>query len=628
MLDNLRNAAGSWVAKLLLGLLVISFAAWGISGRMFGGTGNTVAKVGDTPVSTLEYRLAYDREISLLSQRFGSRITRDQARAFGVDNQVLSQLVAGAALDELAQNMGLGVSQDRLAQLTASDPAFRGPDGQFDRRRFEYVLDQVGMRPDDYIRNRQNAAVRQQIIEAVSDGFQPPDALLKAVALYRGEDRTVEYVVLPRSLVEPIEDPSPQTLSKWFDEHKSDYAAPEYRKISYVTLEPEEIADPSVISDDQARDYYEKNKKLYTTPEKRTIEQIVFADMAAAQAAYESTRSGSTFENLVEAQGKTLEDVRLGTFTKADIADSAIADAAFKLSKNEVSQAVQGTFGPVLLRVTDIQPAQTKPFADVKDDIKKRLALDEANRILLDVYDDYEDARAGGATMAEAAKKLKLEMKTVEAVDRNGLRPDGTIVKDLPESDKLLREAFRTDEGIENPPINTKDDGFIFYEVDGITPARDRSLDEVHDKVVSDWRDAQATARLSEKASELKKQLDGGTPLEKIAAGIDQQKQTKRGLRRGADDADFGKTGVDAAFGVPKGGAGVFAGPSGEAQVLFKVTEVFEPAGAGPQAVSQQTRDAMAEGMANDLLDELVAQLRDRYKVSVNQRALEQALSF
>jgi peptidyl-prolyl cis-trans isomerase D len=628
MLGTLRIAASSWVAKILLGILVISFAVWGISGQIFSGPGSAVAKVGDTPVSIMEYRLAYDRQISLLSQQLGSRITREQAQAFGVDNQVLSQLVAGAVLDELADDMGLGVSKDMLARLTASDPAFQGPDGRFDRRRFEFVLSQVGMRPDDYIRNRENAAVRQQIIEAVTDGLKAPDALLKAMALYQGEDRTVDYVVLPRSLVEPIENPPEETLSKWFEEHKADYAAPEYRTISYVKLEPEDIADPSVISDEQAHDYYEKNKRLYTTPEKRTIEQIVFPDDEAAKTAQESTRSGTTFEDLVEAQGKTLDDVKLGTFAKEDIPDKAIAEAAFKLSENEISQIVHGTFGPVLLRVTDIEEAKTRPFDEVKDDIKKRLALDEANRILLDVYDQYEDARAGGATMAEAAKQLKLDMKTVEAVDRTGLSPDGTIVKDIPQSEELLRQAFASEEGVENPPLNTDKNGFIFYEVDKITPARDRSLEEVHEKVLKDWKDVQANARLSEKASEFEKQLQDGKTLEDIAAEVGEEVQIKRGLRRGADDADFGRAGVDAVFGIPKGSTGVFAGPSGDSRVLFKVTEVFEPAGAGPEAVPEEMREAVADGIAGDLLDGLVTQLRDRYTISVNQSALRQALAF
>ncbi len=218
MLSALRNAAGTWVAKLLLVLLVVSFAVWGISGSMVTGFGGTsVVTAGGTTVSPIEYRLAYDRQISVMSQQFGTQLTREQAKALGIEEQVLGQLVAGAVLDEQANELGLGLSQDKLAQLTMDDPAFRGPNGQFDRQQFEYVLRQVGMRPEDYLQNRGQVAIRQQIVEAVSDGLKAPDTFLRAVALYRGEDRTAEYIVLPKSLAEPIEEPSDAVLSTYFE---------------------------------------------------------------------------------------------------------------------------------------------------------------------------------------------------------------------------------------------------------------------------------------------------------------------------------------------------------------------------------------------------------------------------
>ena len=141
MLSTLRNAAGTWVAKLLLIMLVVSFAVWGISGRWstdFGG--NAVVTAGGTTVSPIEYRLAYDRQLAVMSQQFGTRLTREQAKAFGIEDQVLAQLVAGAVLDEQASELGLGLSQDKLASLTMDDPAFQGPDGKFDRQQFEFVL--------------------------------------------------------------------------------------------------------------------------------------------------------------------------------------------------------------------------------------------------------------------------------------------------------------------------------------------------------------------------------------------------------------------------------------------------------------------------------------------------------
>ncbi len=206
----------------------------------------------------------------------------------------------------------------------------------------------------------------------------------------------------------------------------------------------------------------------------------------------------------------------------------------------------------------------------------------EATRILLDVHDSYEDARAGGATLAEAAAKLNLKVVTVDAVDRQALRPDGTIVNDLPESPELLKQAFETEVGIENPAINIGSTGYVFYEVQGVTPARDRTLDEVHDKVVADWKAAEAEKRLDAKAAELAKRVKDGAALDAIAAELKLEKQTKRGVKREADDADFGKEGVAAMFGVAEGGTRHGAArPAGDGRIIFKVAEVFEPAGAG-----------------------------------------------
>ena len=629
MLDALRTAAGTWVAKLLLFMLVVSFAIWGISGRMITGFGSPhVLEAGGTAVSMKDYRLAYDRQIQMLSQQFGTRLTRDQAKALGLDQQVLGQLVAGAVLDEQARKLGLGVSKDRLAELARQDPAFRGPDGRFDRQQFEETLRRAGMSAEDYLKNRKQSAVRQQILEAISDGLNAPAAFLQAVALYRGENRTVDYVPVPRSLVEPIEEPADSVLKSWFEAHKANYAAPEYRKISYIKLDPESIADPSSISDEQVKKDYEQHLANYTTPEKRTIEQLVFPSAEAAKAAYDSTKTGSTFEDLVKAAGKTTADVQLGTFTKTQVPDPAIADAAFALQPNQVSDVVKGSFGPVLLRVTAITPQVVKPLDEVKEEIRKQLAISEATRILLDAHDSYEDARAGGATLAEAAAKLNLKVVTIDAIDRQALRPDGSIVNDIPESAELLKQAFESEVGIENPAINIGSSGYVYYEVGGITPARDRSLDEVHDKVVADWKTEEAGKRLDAKMADLEKQAKDGTDLDAIAAELKLEKQTKRGLKREADDADFGKEGAAAVFGVAQGGVGTIANAAGDGRILFKVTEVFEPADAGPDSVPDDARRQFAAGLSDDLLDQLVARLQTEYEVTVNQNAIQQALTF
>ncbi|RUU92362.1 MULTISPECIES: SurA N-terminal domain-containing protein [unclassified Mesorhizobium] len=627
MLGILRNAAGTWVAKGLLVLLVLSFLVWGVSGQLMSGLAghDSVITAGGTKVSINEYRLAYDRQLAVMSQQFGQRLSHEQAKALGVDNQVLAQLVSGAVLDEQARKLGLGLSKDRLAELTREDPAFKGPGGQFDRRTFEYMLQQIGMRPEDYLKNRAQVAVRQQIVEAVSDGLKAPDTFFKAVALYRGEDRTIDYLTLPKALVEPIAAPSDSVLSAYFEANKKTYAAPEYRKFSYVRLEPVDIMDTTAVTDSQVSDDYNKNKARYTTPELRTVEQLVFKTPDAAKAALDSLKAGATFDKLVTAEGKTPADTLLGTLAKDKIADKAVADAAFSLNANEVSQVVQGAFGPVLLRVTEIKPEVVKPLAEVSDQIRKDLALGEASRILLDVRDNYDDTRAAGSSLAEAAAKLKLKVVTIDAIDRSGLRPDATIVKDLPQSPELIKAVFDAEPNTENDALTTADNGFVFYEVASVTPARDRTLDEVRQKVVADWTAAEISKRLAAKADELEKRLKAGATLDVIASELKLEKQTKRGVKREADDVDFGKEGAAAMFGVGEGGTGLVPSPTGDGQILYKVAEVFEPAGADASSVPDDAQKSFTSGMSDDLLDQLVAQLQTQYDVRIDQAAVAQA---
>lgn len=627
MLESLRKAAGTWVAKLLLILLVFSFAVWGISSSLINGIASgAVVTAGNTKVDGTEFRLAYDRQLNVLSRQFGQQITREQANAMGIEGQVIDQLVAGAVLDEQARKMGLGLSKDRLADLTANDPAFLGLDGKFDRNRFMQVLNQIRMRPEDYFNSRAKNAIRQQIVDATTDGMKAPDTFLRAVALYQGEDRTADYVTLPRSMVEPIEEPAADVLTKWFDGLKARYAAPEYRKMSYVKLEPEDIADTAAVTDDQVQKDYDANKARYTTAETRTIEQIVFPSIDAAKAASEAIKGGKTFEQVMTEQGKTAADTLIGTLTKDKVPDPAIADAAFKLEQGKVSEPVQGTFGAVLLRISAITPEIVKPLAEVSAEIRKDIALGEANRILLDVHDSYEDARAGGETLQQAADKLKLKVVTIDAVDRTGKKPDGALVTDIPSSPEVLRAVFESEANIENPPIATGSNGFVFFEVEGITAARERALDEVKAQAITDWKTEQANSRLDAKAKEFEKKLTDGATMDAVATELKLEKQTKRGLKRDADDADFGKPGIAVIFGVAEGGTGQTPTQAGDGKILFKVTEVFEPAGADGKALPEAERKNFSEGIANGMLEELVARLRGEFDVEIDQAAAQQAL--
>lgn len=627
MLEKLRGATQGWVAKILLALLSISFVAFGISDVFRNGfVGSAVLSSGETLVTPIEYRLAYNRQMQVYSQQLNQRLTRDQAKALGVDSQVMAQLVAGVVLDEQSRKMGLGLSKDRLASLTAEDAAFKDASGSFSRVNFDAVLRNVGMRPEDYLKSRERVAVRQQIVEAVADGVSVPDVYLQAMALHTGESRDVDYIKLPVSIVQPISEPTDAELSKFFEDRKDSYKAPEYRKFSYVRLTPEDIADASAIDDAAVKADYDKNIARYTKKETRQIEQLVFVTKDAAATAKAKIAAGATFDDIIKSENKTSADVTLGDLQKSDLPDPKIADAAFALASGAISEVIDGQFGAVLLRVTAITPESVEGFDKVKDQIRKDIALAQANADLLESHDAYEDARGGGEPMDAAAAKTKLKIVTLDAVDATGQTPAGVIIKDLPDSAALLNAVFGAEQGIENAPINLGSNGFLWYEVVGITPERERPIAEVKDKVVTDWKVAQGAERLAIKAAEVAKKIKDGKSMDEVAGELKLTKETKRGLKRDVEDADFDASTVEAAFGGGKDYVTVSAGGSGDMQIVMKIAEIYEPTDKSASAIGADEKKRVSSNMSDDLLDQLVAKLQAAFPITINQPLIEQSI--
>ncbi|MDQ0135645.1 peptidyl-prolyl cis-trans isomerase D [Neorhizobium galegae] len=625
MLDSLRNAARSWVAKSLLLLLVASFAIWGVSHSLVTANSNTVMTVGEQQISSQEFRLAYQRQIANLSRQFGTQLTPEQARAFGIQNEVFTQLAAGAALDQLSDDMNLGLSEERLAGLIAEDPAFKGVNGQFDRNLFTSRLRNAGIREDDYIKERSKVAVRSQIVEAVSDGFQPPKVLVDALKSYRDETRTIDYVLLSNANIDPVKAPANDVLAAWFEGVKTRYRAPEYRTFTYVKLQPGDIADASSITDEAARAEYDKRKDSYKTHETRTIEQLPFPNKEMAQAAATQLKDGTaTFDQIIKDQGKSATDVLLGDFTRESVPDPAFAEPAFKVAASGgTTPVIEGTFGPVILRVTNIRPETTRSFDEVKEDIRKRLAVSSASQEVLSVHDRFEDMRSGGTSLEDTAKALNLKAVTVTA-DASGRNEKEQRITELPASNALLGEVFRTDPGADTIPVSLGNDGYVWFEVRNIVPERDRPLADVRDKAVADWTAEQQRQALAAKATELKGRLDKGETLAAIATELGVAVENKQGLRRGAEDPIFGNEAIAAAFAGPVNTTATALGSDSESRLLMKVVAVDQ---ATSDALSgDQQLQQMANAAGDDMLDQMVNSLKDSYGVSVNQTVVDQAM--
>ncbi len=283
---------------------------------------------------------------------------------------------------------------------------------------------------------------------------------------FQNERRGIEYVKLDTAQAGTIDPPSPETLAGYFDDHKTQFRAPEYRKISFVAITPEEIGKWSQISDDDAKKVFEQRRDKLGTPEQRQVSQIVFPNTEEAMAARSRLTSGLSFEDLVKERGLNPSDVDLGMIAKSAIIDAAIADAAFALPSGEVSQPVPGRFGVALVKIGKIEPGIEPSFESVASEIKKALATERARAAVADLHNKMEDERGGGSSVIEAAQKLALAAVTIDADDRSGRLPNGQLVANIPPGLDVVSQAFSSDVGVDNDPIQFKG-GYVWYDVLG-----------------------------------------------------------------------------------------------------------------------------------------------------------------
>src|ERR1700677_1133698 len=287
MLRGMRKASSNWVGKtiitVVMGVLVISFGVWGIADIFRGFGQSTLAKVGHIEISAEQFRQLFTDKLQQIGRQFGRPLTMEQARAFGIDRQVLQQTIAEATLDEEARRLGLGQSDAETMRTILSDPNFKGVGGKFDPARFEATIRQFGFSEQRYVADQRRVSLRRQIAGTISAGVETPKGLIEALSHYRSEQRSIEYVKLEAPQAGTIDPPSPETLAGYFDDHKAQFRAPEYRKISFVLLNPAEVGKWTTVSDEDAKKIFEQRRDQLGKPEQREVSQIVFPNVEEAQ---------------------------------------------------------------------------------------------------------------------------------------------------------------------------------------------------------------------------------------------------------------------------------------------------------------------------------------------------------
>jgi len=620
-LDSLRKSAGGVIGVIFVLLLIASFIIWFPAGWFQGFGSQDLITVGDTKIGPREYMRAQQDVLRAMSSQAGRSLSLQEARALGLDSRVMERLIGGAAVDAHAHALHLAIGDTAILDEIMKDPALKDPSGNFSPALFQQTLQAMGINEQGYIDLLRERNLRRQILSTVGKVAAGPDVLVTALNNFNGETRTLRYVLVPQSAAGTIPDPTDEDLKRYYDNHRAKFTQPEYRKIGVLAVTPETVKNEVQIKDSDVRAAFEASKDQLGTPEKRHVQQISFPDKAAADAAYQKIQSGTDFASVAKEQGVSEADIDLGKVTRVELADPAMGDAAFKLEQNKVSEPITGSLGSVvLLRVTEIEPGKSPSFEEAKADLEKKILKERASGAIFDLHDKIEDQVASGSKLSEIADKLKLNYVLIDQVDRQGKKPDGSTVT-LPAQKDVLNAVFSTDVGVENDPIDAKDDGVIWYEVLGVIPEQLKPFDQVKDEATKDWKTEEVRTQLAKYTQDLVNSLSGGKSLEDVAKALNQQVLTSDPLKRDSITVNVLPAAVAQAFSLPEKGYG--SAPSGveEGRIVFQVDKVTPPPQLNPSETAR-LKQQIGQLIGEDVVAEYFSALENRYGVSVNEQAL------
>ena len=582
MAKTAAKKVGNIFVWILMGLLFVALAGFGIGS--FAGGSSQVGSVGDVEITADDYYRALNNELRAQIADSGEVVTFAQLRARGVDEQVLSGLIARAALSHEASEMGISVGDEEVARQIQQIQAFQGTGGAFDRNTYEFVLAQQGATPREFEEDTREDISRALLQAAVVGGLTPPDLFAETIAAYQGETRDFTRLSVGRSeLAEDLPEPTDADLLAYYEENPQRFTRPEARRITYAWIIPDHIRDDVTLSDDDLRGLYVDRINLYVQPERRLLERLVFGSVDDAQAAYDAIAAGDTdFDTIIADRDLTLDDVDIGEVAADDLGEAA-AEAVFSDSESEIIGPVETDLGPTLFRVNAVLEASEVTFEEARDDLAAELAGEAARRQIDDMREAFDDLLAGGATLEELTEDTDMRLATL---DYTPASEDGIAAYDN------FRDAAETVEESDFPELLELSDGGLFaLRLDEIVPPTLPPLEGIEDEVAEAWTNSALRDAVAARASELVAQMAQGATLEDLGDTAED-----RLIRRQDLLPDLPPTTVAQVFQMENIGDVVMI-PGAEAAHVVRL-----------DAINSATRDAPDTALILQILDQTIAQ--------------------
>lgn len=586
MLIAMRKGAAGWVAKILFGFLILSFAAWGIGDYLTPEANPVLAEVGDIEVRRDSVDAAERQQLERMRQILGNQFNAANLPEGAIRAAALDQLIGQASLDMEARTLGVAAGEDSVRNAIISNPTFRSETGAFDANRFRQMLFNAGVTEDGYVNSLRKELVRQQLGEAIAVKLPPPQPLVEMMYALETQKRAIATASLPLSSI-IVAEPTEAEIKEYIAANTVRFAEPERRDIRVLNISVPRVAAATVVSDADVAAFYEANKAAFIQPETRTLTQALFSDPVAAKTFKQiAPKDADAFTTAAEFAGAAVTD--LGVLQRIAIYPVAVGDAIYGLTTPGPTEAIETRLGWHIVLVSKISPEATTPLADVKDAITAQIKQDRANTGLIDVANAAEDALAAGGDLAAASKAAGLEPIVVEGYSQNGTNAAGQRDHGLPADPTFISTVFDRNTGDQSGLIELNDGSFIALIVDKIVKTAPKPFESIREEAARAWQADKRTAKAVAQAKALGEAADvtaftaaataAGLPVTEHGANTRQALQTDSKLPANLVERAFA-AGEKSAVQVVAGDAVVIAyvqsiekpifDPKGEAEVEY-----------------------------------------------------------
>jgi peptidyl-prolyl cis-trans isomerase D len=624
MLAAIRAFAKSWVARILIALLIISFGFFGVRDVLRGpAQSDAVITAGDRKISGEQFKRDFDNFRRNAEKEMGRPVSNELAAENGLDKRILDQLATSEGLLGLLQKIGVRPSDALTARELQKVPAFFDPvTGRFDKAAYTEKLRENELTTSQYEQILTDQIAQSHVASALSSGLQVPGAYAALAGIYGLESRDVGYFPVAPSAVPAVAPPTDAQLQQFIKENKAQLMRPEFRVMTLVRFSPQFVTVDKAVDEAELKKRYDFRKDTLSKPETRTLVQVPAKD--AATATQIAARLGKGEAAAVVAKSLGVDAITYEDKPRTAIPDRNVAQAAFSLAEGQVSGPITGDLGLAVVKVLKISPGMTPTLEQLRPQLEAELKKDAVLEKIDAMSQAYDDAHTKGASLAEAAQKAGAPVVTLPPLSKQGATPDGQSMQGFPP--KILETAFDLPTGGESEIQDLGQGEYFAVRVEKIIPPAPPTLEEIRPQLTQFWMGRELASRLRARADALSAEVSKGKTLEAAATEVGAKVTRSLGLMRvtAGQNPALPRDLASKAFGAKPGE--VFVAEGEGALLVGKLETVNAKPTPDMARMAQAARPQMSQTLSREMLDSAAKYARTQIKVKTNYALARQAL--